>query len=227
MNKNRATAGPAPGALIAVAGLAAMIGAAAAFSAVQFLEPGVASQETVPPPEVSVPIVLAPDRPMPAGPVREMAAAPSPIAAPLSDNDPRWVTAPMPDMLKPAPSPRETSIETAYAEPEASPAKPGPIRSGARAPSANGTPARVNDDVRLRAGPDNHAAVLGVVTRSSPIVVHSCRGWCDVSAGSKRGYVFKKFIDYGKEGAPSGPVTSSVTLTPPAKARPVYQAPTP
>ncbi|MFZ1679682.1 MAG: SH3 domain-containing protein [Rhizobiaceae bacterium] len=226
MRQKRATSGPGAGALVAVAGLAALVGAAAAFSASQFLDAG---DTTARPAEVAetTPVILSPDRAMPTGPMRADVAARLPAADPLADNDPRWAVAAMPELLRPAPTLDEDPVETAFAAPEPKSARAAAPAAQSRAPSSVGTVARVNDDVRLRAGPDNGAAILGVVVRSSTIVVHSCRGWCDVSAGSKRGYVFKKFIDYGKSEAPSGPVTSSVTLTQPGKARQIYQAPTP
>lgn len=226
MKQTNASTGARTGAMVAVAGLAALVGAAAAFSAAQFLESDAAAPVAVIA-EQSVPVILSPDRPMPTGPVQVAVAAPRPAPVPLDDDDPRWVAVDLPALLRPEPSAREALATMALAKPDAGAGnKPAPRVAG-RAPSTEGTSARVNDDVRLRAGPDNGAAVIGVVTRSSPIVVHSCRGWCDVSAGSKRGYVFRKFIDYGKSESPSGPVTSSVTLTQPAKARPSYEAPTP
>ncbi|MGE0499460.1 MAG: SH3 domain-containing protein [Rhizobiaceae bacterium] len=58
--------------------------------------------------------------------------------------------------------------------------------------------ATVMADVRLRAGPNDRSAVLGVVKSGTDVGVVSCDGWCEVIAGDKRGFVYKRFVGQAK-----------------------------
>jgi hypothetical protein len=54
--------------------------------------------------------------------------------------------------------------------------------------------ARINTDVKLRAGPDNAAPVIAILGRGLEVGVLGCDYWCEITAGGKRGYVFRKFL---------------------------------
>ena len=55
-------------------------------------------------------------------------------------------------------------------------------------------PARITADVKLRSNPDNGAPVVGLLATGTSVVVVGCKGWCEVVAGDKRGFVFRKFL---------------------------------
>jgi hypothetical protein len=54
--------------------------------------------------------------------------------------------------------------------------------------------ARVNADVRLRAGPDDETKIVAVVPSKSTVNVLTCKSWCKIAWNGKQGYIFKKFI---------------------------------
>ncbi|MBN8999502.1 MAG: SH3 domain-containing protein [Rhizobiales bacterium] len=72
---------------------------------------------------------------------------------------------------------------------DAAPAAPMP-----RAGEALRGPARITADVKLRSNPDNGAPVVGLLATGTSVVVVGCKGWCEVVAGDKRGFVFRKFL---------------------------------
>lgn len=55
-------------------------------------------------------------------------------------------------------------------------------------------PARVTADVNLRAGPAKDAAVIMVVPAKTEVRVLSCKFWCDVTAGTSRGWIYKTYL---------------------------------
>ena len=78
---------------------------------------------------------------------------------------------------------------------EASP----PAAEGAAAPrpaasARDGSRATINSFVNLRARPDNASPVVAVLAQGLAVRVIGCDYWCEVEAGGKRGYVFKKFV---------------------------------
>ena len=54
--------------------------------------------------------------------------------------------------------------------------------------------ALVSQAVKLRAGPDNNSAVVGVLPARAEVGLGSCKGWCQVSYQGKSGYVWKKYL---------------------------------
>jgi hypothetical protein len=89
---------------------------------------------------------------------------------------------------------RDTSA--AAAEEEANPARSGGTATAAR-PAAiprDGSRGTINSFVNLRARPDNGASVVAVLAQGLSVKVIGCDYWCEIEAGGKRGYVFKKFV---------------------------------
>ena len=78
---------------------------------------------------------------------------------------------------------------------ETTPAKPPPARP-APPPVRAAVPGRaaINTFVNMRAQPDNGAPVVAILAEGLAVKVVSCDYWCEIEAGGKRGYVFKKFI---------------------------------
>jgi hypothetical protein len=83
---------------------------------------------------------------------------------------------------KPAASPRAQVTARAPAEEESTPA---PVRPGR---------AVINDFVNLRSKPDNASSVVAILAEGLSVKVIACDYWCEVEAGGKRGFVFKKFV---------------------------------
>lgn len=54
--------------------------------------------------------------------------------------------------------------------------------------------AQVTSGVKLRGNPDNAAPTVGYLKPGAQVEVVSCKGWCEVVAGDKRGFVFKRFL---------------------------------
>jgi hypothetical protein len=85
-------------------------------------------------------------------------------------------------------------------EPERKPAAEPPTQAAARAPAGEGTApvrpgrATINDFVNLRARPDNASPVVAILAEGLAVKVIACDYWCEVEAGGKRGFVFKKFV---------------------------------
>ena len=62
---------------------------------------------------------------------------------------------------------------------------PAPVRPGR---------ATINSFVNMRARPDNSATVVAMLAEGLSVKVIACDYWCEVEAGGKRGFVFKKFV---------------------------------
>ena len=83
---------------------------------------------------------------------------------------------------------------------------PEPVASQPEAPAAEATrpaasiadlqagAARITSGVRLRGNPDNGAPTVGYLKPGAEVQVVQCKGWCEVVAGDKRGFVFKRFL---------------------------------
>jgi hypothetical protein len=89
---------------------------------------------------------------------------------------------------------RETASEAAADEGDSA-------RSGANAGTArpaaiprDASRATITSFVNLRAKPDNAAPVVAVLAQGLSVKVIGCDYWCEIEAGGKRGYVFKKFV---------------------------------
>jgi hypothetical protein len=87
-----------------------------------------------------------------------------------------------------AASEREATPAPAVSTPD-EPAAP----SAAAAGDQPGT-ARIASSVRLRGKPDNGAPTVGYLQKGTEVRVMDCKGWCEVVAGEKRGFVFKRFL---------------------------------
>ena len=46
----------------------------------------------------------------------------------------------------------------------------------------------------MRAKPDNAAPIVAVLADGLSVKVIGCDYWCEIEAGGKRGYIFKKFL---------------------------------
>jgi hypothetical protein len=85
-------------------------------------------------------------------------------------------------------------------EAEGKPAAEPRTQVAARAPaSENAAPVRpgravINDFVNLRAKPDNASPIVAILAEGLAVKVIACDYWCEVEAGGKRGFVFKKFV---------------------------------
>lgn len=66
----------------------------------------------------------------------------------------------------------------------------------AKAAGASPVPglARITSGVKLRGNPDNGAPTVGLLKTGDQVQVVQCKGWCEVVASGKRGFVFKKFL---------------------------------
>lgn len=84
----------------------------------------------------------------------------------------------------------------AEGQPPAEPRAQVAARAPAGEESAPVRPGRatINDFVNLRAKPDNAAPVVAILAEGLAVKVIACDYWCEIEAGGKRGFVFKKFV---------------------------------
>lgn len=135
------------------------------------------------------------------------AAYAMPDVAPAADVSPAVaaVTAeaggdPLPDargagIAEPAPAERAPAVATASAD--AGPAPAAAVTAATPAAAiADPQPgaARITGGVRLRGNPDNGAPTVGYLKPGAQVRIIECKGWCEVVAGDKRGFVFKRFL---------------------------------
>ena len=96
--------------------------------------------------------------------------------------------------------PTESAARTSDAPATAVTAKPvamAPSTGGSASGATGGLPpgaARIASGVNLRSNPDNGAPVIGVLTQGTAVTVVGCKGWCEIVAGDKRGFVYQKFL---------------------------------
>ena len=57
------------------------------------------------------------------------------------------------------------------------------------------TSARIRSAVTLRSGPRRSASAIGTLEGGTKVKLYSCKSWCEVSAGDKRGWVYKSSVD--------------------------------
>lgn len=57
------------------------------------------------------------------------------------------------------------------------------------------TPATANSYVNMRAGPDNDAAVIGVIATGATVDVVNCNFWCEVIVDGVEGWIYQDFLD--------------------------------
>jgi hypothetical protein len=164
----------------------------------------------------ALPPVTSPAAEAPA-PAAETPTAPSLLSAPdpATPASPLFSEAPADpsfDLRGPAaptaPPPSDASAPAKAAPVKAAPVKPSAALSGAPMPltpsltsagqSSRATippgPAVITSAVKIRGGPDNGAAVVGSFAAGDTVTVLRCDFWCEVTAGTKHGYVYQRFI---------------------------------
>lgn len=117
---------------------------------------------------------------------------PEPVAAPevIPEAD-------APPVAEPALPPEEpVEAMAAVEEPQEVAALPG---------AGEGVAATVTSSVNLRAGPDNGAAVVSVLTAGEKVTLLSCEHWCRVKAEGGEGFVYKSFLNGEAVAAVEGP----------------------
>ena len=82
-----------------------------------------------------------------------------------------------PDAVAPAASPAPAAKKVALA-------------AGSPAPGM----ATITSGVRMRGNPDNGAPTVAMLKAGAQVEVVQCKGWCEVVADGKRGFVFKRFL---------------------------------
>lgn len=112
------------------------------------------------------------------------------FAPPAAEAAPPPAVADTPLAQDGAPANEAPPQKLALAEPE-----PAPAALKAGAPKTGD--ARITSGVKLRSNPDNGAPVIGLLKAGENVTVVACKGWCEVVAGDKRGFVFQKFLAKG------------------------------
>lgn len=75
------------------------------------------------------------------------------------------------------------------------PTKPTEIASADTAPKdADARAARISMDVTLRSGPRRSASAIGTLSEGTKVTLYSCKSWCEVSSGDKRGFVYRDAV---------------------------------
>jgi len=130
--------------------------------------------------------------------VRAAYAAPSEEALPAATA----IVAPAqsdPAVTGAIPSPNGAATGSASGAPtELTPALAAPTNNAptnSAASDLGAGPATITSGVRLRGNPDNGAPTIGMLKAGDPVQVVQCKGWCEVVADGKRGFVFKKFLE--------------------------------
>ncbi|MBB3931118.1 hypothetical protein GGR25_002168 [Kaistia hirudinis] len=112
------------------------------------------------------------------------------FAPPAADAAPPPAVADAPPTQDALPANEAPPQKLALAEPE-----PAPAALKAGAPKTGD--ARITSGVKLRSNPDNGAPVIGLLKAGENVTIVACKGWCEVVAGDKRGFVFQKFLAKG------------------------------
>lgn len=134
-------------------------------------------------------------------------AAPGPGSAvpdaPAADPAPTAADFARPAFLEPlsgeaADTPEETVVaEADTTVPQTDPpatAVPLPAPRPASAQEADSRSARIRMAVTLRSGPRRSASAIGTLGEGTKVTLYSCKSWCEVSAGDKRGFVYKNAV---------------------------------
>lgn len=58
----------------------------------------------------------------------------------------------------------------------------------------DGRSARIRSAVTLRSGPKRSASAITTLDEGTKVTLYSCKSWCEVSAGDKRGFVYKSAV---------------------------------
>ncbi len=138
-------------------------------------------------------IAAAPASPAPVAPPAMPAAEPAPAApapTPADFSRPAFLEPRAADnadadaMDDPVPEPN-ASAESAKAEASA---------QDGQSPAA-GRNGRITTAINLRSAPQRGASVLATLEAGTKVTVFSCKSWCEVAAGDKRGYVYRRAVD--------------------------------
>ncbi|MDI4657073.1 SH3 domain-containing protein [Xanthobacter autotrophicus] len=63
-----------------------------------------------------------------------------------------------------------------------------------KAAADDGRTARIRTAVTVRSGPKRSASVIGTLEEGTKVTLYSCKSWCEVSSGDKRGFVYKAAV---------------------------------
>ncbi len=143
------------------------------------------------PPAETAAATAAVAAPAPRVPLEPMVmAAPEPIKSASA-------SAALPAAAEAAPDLSDQGADGASARPAAAVATPKLATTASAAGATGGLPAgpaRIASGVKLRTNPDNGAPVIAVLAQGAAVDVVSCKGWCEIVAGDKRGFVYQKFL---------------------------------
>jgi hypothetical protein len=95
---------------------------------------------------------------------------------------------------------RQSLLEEEAAGEEPADAAPTPVAARATVnDSPATTPVRpgratINTFVNMRSKPDNAAPIVAILADGLSVKVIACDYWCEVEAGGKRGFVYRKFV---------------------------------
>ncbi|MFS8038405.1 SH3 domain-containing protein [Xanthobacter sp. AM11] len=120
-----------------------------------------------------------------------------PEAAAMTDGpDGTVAEAPPPAQAAPLPAARPRDIALASGDAAAGDASTKDSASKDTAPkTADTRTARISMDVTLRSGPRRSASALGTLDEGTRVTLYSCKSWCEVATGDKRGYVYRSAVD--------------------------------
>ncbi|MFG1344570.1 SH3 domain-containing protein [Xanthobacter autotrophicus DSM 431] len=140
--------------------------------------PAVPAPPAEAPPQKALALTAAPAVPpaaTEAGPTAADLARPA-FIEPVTEDD----EADMPDAATaPLPQPRPTQLASAE---DATPR------------DADARSARITMDVTLRSGPRRSASAIGTLNEGTKVALYSCKSWCEVSSGDKRGFVYRNAV---------------------------------
>lgn len=71
---------------------------------------------------------------------------------------------------------------------------PRPADAIADAQADGARSARIRSAVTLRSGPRRSASAIGTLDEGTRVTLYSCKSWCEVSSGDKRGFVYKSAV---------------------------------
>ncbi|MFG1223229.1 SH3 domain-containing protein [Xanthobacter wiegelii] len=93
----------------------------------------------------------------------------------------------------------ETVAETKPAAEAAPLPAPRPVKMASADAAASDADAaetaRIRSAVTMRSGPRRSASPIGTLEAGTKVKLYSCKSWCEVSTGDKRGWVYKSSVD--------------------------------
>ncbi|MCG5237306.1 SH3 domain-containing protein [Xanthobacter oligotrophicus] len=66
--------------------------------------------------------------------------------------------------------------------------------AGKAAADDDGRTVRIRSAVTLRSGPKRSASAITTLDEGTKVTLYSCKSWCEVSSGDKRGFVYKAAV---------------------------------